>query len=125
MNLYPVQCDLAIRPLSLNKLLRMSRWTRQGWVDTLAAMLDVAVSPGTKNALVADQRKKKVSVTVFSLKEMDRDNLVGGTEKVLYDALKKVHYIVDDSPQWVDRHMEQQIVKDKREVCLRVRIEEA
>ena len=123
MNLYPVTLEFAVeKPLSVNQRIHWAQvhklkkeWAKFCWNG---------LSAQTVNALRADKRKKKVSVTVFGTRELDDDNL-RMNEKVLYDALgpKRCGFIVDDSPKWVERHIEWQKVEHRKDCRIRVRIE--
>lgn len=133
-NPYPCQADLLIAPVSLNRYTRWRPIRQWDFKRQLMAFLEVAFRPETKNALVADKAKKRVTVTIMSSRTWDADNLTG-TVKPLLDALKVgkpkkngkgggMGFIVDDSPQWCETVVLNEKVPRHR-ACIRLRIERA
>lgn len=56
-----------------------------------------------KNLLIKESanRRMTVEVTLYHARFYDTDNAVGALKPVL-DALVRVHYLKDDSPQWLN-----------------------
>lgn len=46
--------------------------------------------------------KRKVKLTIFSKKERDQTNQYLAADKLILDNLKRLGWIVDDSPKWMD-----------------------
>ncbi len=46
--------------------------------------------------------KRSLRILVRSKKERDRANLWGPADKLICDNLKRLGWIVDDSPKWID-----------------------
>ena len=56
----------------------------------------------------AECKKYKINILSYRKKKLDYDNLVGGC-KQLIDALIDEEFIFDDSPDYIDLHVEQHI----------------
>ena len=56
----------------------------------------------------AECKKYKICILSYRKKKLDYDNLVGGC-KGLIDALIDEEFIFDDSPDYIDLHVEQHI----------------
>ncbi len=61
----------------------------------------------------------KVRLTVsrcmgYRERPYDTDNLFGGSAKEVIDGLKNLGWFKDDSPQWLEVHMSQIILPDKK-----------
>lgn len=57
--------------------------------------------------------KKTVRIHVDHGKLYDEDNLISGC-KVVFDCLKALEYIVDDSPEWIESHVTQSKSPDRQ-----------
>jgi Holliday junction resolvase RusA-like endonuclease len=92
---------------SLNKLLRM-HWAKRGRLR-MDIVHEIWAASGCALPHVREKRVKEVRITSYRKKLLDADNLTGGA-KIHVDALKSLGMIYDDSPAWIELHVEQ--VKD-------------
>jgi len=95
-------------PPSLNKVLRMHWRKRQGLLHAWMWMVRIALG----HPLTACNGKRRVTITLHHSRLFDQDNSYGAC-KVIFDALKAQGLIVDDSPEWLDAHVEQKKCKHK------------
>ena len=56
-------------------------------------------------------KKYKIYILSYRKKKLDYDNLVGGCKQLL-DAMTDEQFIFDDSPDYIDLHVEQHICKE-------------
>jgi len=95
--------DLPI--ISANKLLRM-HWAKRAkiqkdYYSAIYVVIPIYLHP-------PKQRKRKVIITSYRKRLLDKDNLYAGT-KPLVDALKKAGLIWDDSPKWINLEVKQAV----------------
>ncbi len=96
---YEIEIAVRKRIESLNKWQRMhwalrSKAKKEWWQEIIAAC----------NGRVPRKRvkkKKKVVIVSYRKRKLDYDNLVGGGKPML-DALRKLKFIWDDSPEWLE-----------------------
>jgi Holliday junction resolvase RusA-like endonuclease len=95
---------------------------RESWEHSLAYAVP---SASDRVALVSTGRNRKVRVkiTLFHSGKYDPDNLIGACKPVL-DALKNIHYIRDDSDQWLDFALPEQFYSSRGSVQTTIDIEE-
>lgn len=48
------------------------------------------------------KKKRKVTITIRSSKERDKANNYTPADKLICDNMKRLGFIVDDSPKWID-----------------------
>lgn len=70
----------------------VARADKKRWLNALAIIAKRALHPAAG--------KRKVTIVSYRKRLLDYGNLVGGAKPIL-DALKKLGWIVDDSPAWV------------------------
>lgn len=46
--------------------------------------------------------KRRLTIHRFGRHELDVDNLIGGLKGTVFDPLKRLGYLVDDSPAWLE-----------------------
>jgi len=95
--------DLPI--ISGNKLLRM-HWAKRAkiqkdYYSAIYVVIPIYLHP-------PKQRKRKVIITSYRKRLLDKDNLYAGA-KLLVDALKKAGLIWDDSPKWINLEVKQAV----------------
>lgn len=112
---------------SLNRLIR----GRMNWVSYRRLQREwfFLVKIATENIDIPHAKafeKRRVDVTSYRLKLLDRDNLVGGM-KLLWDAMIAANYIYDDAPTFLETgQIEQKLVKKRKDqrTIVRLTIEE-
>jgi len=62
--------------------------------------------------------KYSISIISYRKKQLDYDNLVGGC-KQLIDALTDEGFIFDDSPDYIDLHVEQHVTNFYKTIIIR------
>lgn len=72
---------------------------RNAWERTIMAFLPAGSRP-------QQNRRMRVMVTIEHKRLYDRDNAFSGCKPV-FDSLKRLGLIVDDSEQWCEQHVEQ------------------
>ncbi len=95
-------------PISLNKLVRNWR-IRHRERDTWAQLLTADISAASRNKLAClgrDKKKVRVLISVYHPRLFDEDNLRGSC-KPIFDAMKKVGYIYDDRPAFLEQYVTQ------------------
>lgn len=86
-------------PPSTNVLLRTHFRKRKEWRDIWYLHLYVAFfHTGITRAV----GKRTVHITIRSVKERDKANNYTPADKLICDNLKRLGWIVDDSPKWID-----------------------
>ena len=83
---------------SLNRLLRLHWADRRKLKDDWQWLL---LAERAKGNFPKHQTKLKITITRFSPKLLDTDNLYGSC-KIVLDAMKAVGILVDDSPSHID-----------------------
>ena len=79
---------------------------RDGWqsdIFHLAKKADVRALRAHKDL----QHRARVTITAERKRLLDKDGLYGGIKPVL-DALVRLEFIVDDSPEWIDLDVQQE-----------------
>jgi hypothetical protein len=66
-----------------------------------------------RRILTHDLRPKRATVTLFHSRFYDRDNAFGAC-KVVFDALKRNGFIVDDAPEWLTQDVKQEKCPHKK-----------
>lgn len=95
-------------PPSLNKVLNMHWRTKRKLSDLWQVEVFCAVpSAELRKILTHDLRPKRALVTLHHSRLFDRDNAYGAC-KVLFDALKRNGFIVDDAPEWLTQEVQQE-----------------
>lgn len=90
---------------SLNKLLRMHWAKRRRLCDDVQA--EITAMHGLP---LPSRRRVAKSVRIMSYRKrlLDKDNLTGGAKPIV-DALKLCGFIWDDSPEWIELHVDQAV----------------
>jgi len=105
-----MKLTISLPIISGNKLLRM-HWAKRAKIqkDYYWEIIEVIDYPR-----LPKQQLKKVIITSYRKRLLDKDNLYAGT-KPLVDALKRAGLIWDDSPRWLDLEDRQVVdAKNKR-----------
>jgi hypothetical protein len=89
--------------ISGNKLLRM-HWAKRAKIQQNYYWILFSKCDGTWK--LYQKKKKKLIITSYRKRLLDKDNLYAGT-KPLCDSLKKAGLIWDDSPKWLDLEVRQ------------------
>jgi len=103
--------DLPI--ISANKLLRM-HWAKRAKIQQdyyWAIMKELGCDNPNCLHPLRDRKKKRVVITSYRKRLLDKERLYGGTAP-LTDALKKAGLIWDDSEKWLDLE-DRQVVDGK------------
>ena len=96
-----MRIEIPVIPPSLNVQLRMHWATRRRLNDNWDTWVWAHLR-GYKHG----NRKQRVTITIHRQRLLDKDNAYGAC-KPCVDALKGF-YIVDDTAEWLDLHVEQQ-----------------
>lgn len=90
---------------SLNVLLRMHWAKRRRLCDD--AQREIMAQHGLP--LPARRRvARAVRIMSYRRRLLDKDNLIGGTKPIV-DALKSCGFIWDDSPEWIELYVDQDV----------------
>ena len=97
-------------PKSPNRVLGHHWSVKAGEKDKWVLLIRSAFLPSG-----ACREKVRVAITVWNTVARDSDNLHASVKPVL-DALKHWHLVRDDSPEWIDLDVQQELCsrKDKR-----------
>lgn len=98
----------AIYP-SANVIMRMHWAKRKKLISAWYVLLVIA----RIHYLPAAKGKRKVTITRYGNREMDRANAWLGADKLICDNLVSMGVLLDDSQEWLD--LEVKAVKDMRE----------
>ena len=109
---------IPIMPVSFNKIKgkhwRAYKKQKDKWHYAMAFLL------GTNSLERRQDCKMDITITTFyesNRNFLDQDNFITGC-KPIYDVLKALNYIFDDSLKWVDRHEYQRTLSDgKKQKC--------
>ena len=108
---------------STNQMIRLGRTWRSraaiikrmrrqlGW-QIVAAAID-AGNPLPPVIMGPPPFRMHVRITICRGRRFDPDNVLGGTVKLLLDAMRDLQLIRNDSPKWLDLEVDQRLEKDK------------
>ena len=104
-----MKLTISLPIISANKLLRM-HWAKRAKIqrDYFYAIMAQWWNIGNFLSPVRIKKKKKVIITSYRKRLLDKDNLYAGA-KCLGDALKKAGLIWDDSPKWINLEVKQAV----------------
>lgn len=108
-----LRLDIPDVPPSLNKVLNMHWRTKRKLQRDWAWLALAATNKQQRLELKYDLRPKQATVTLHHSRFYDRDNAFGAC-KVLFDALKRNGFIVDDAPEWLKQEVFQQKCPHKK-----------
>jgi len=99
-----MKLTISLPIISGNKLLRM-HWSTRAKIqkDYYWAIIEQIECPR-----LGLEKKRKVVITSYRKRLLDKDNLYAGA-KCLGDALKKAGLIWDDSPKWINLEVKQAV----------------
>lgn len=97
-------------PESLNKVLRMHWAKRKRYNDQWYVLIRAQVRPTRKKA-----PKMKVVISQMRRRLLDKDNLYGSVKPIV-DGMRYAGIIRDDTPEWIDLDVRQQVGKVKMTV---------
>lgn len=96
------------------------RCLRENWENFLFYFKPHAYRNDSPQRMIreaAERARIRVQVTVYHTKKYDRDNLWGSQKPVL-DALRNIGFIKDDSDDWIELLMPQQVIGKERKTVV-------
>jgi len=100
-----MRLTISLPIISGNKLLRM-HWSKRAKIQRDYYSAIYVAFPVYLSA--PKRKKKKVVITSYRKRLLDKDNLYAGA-KPLVDALEKAGLIWDDSPKWINLEVKQAV----------------
>lgn len=115
-----IRLELDLLPPSLTTYLRLHWAQKKKWRQDFAWALRAALSEAGLELPDPPAPKKRVRVTVHRIRLYDEDNLKGGC-KPLWDGMRDIGLIRNDTPRWLRTEVEQ---KQSRSPRTEIEIEE-